>query len=273
MSVTVDVDGVAAYGFDHEAMAAADARLGTDRLVTLEAVHNFRDMGGYVTADGRHVRPRRLFRADGLDRLTPTDVDTLRPLDLHTVIDLRTDGEIQRRGRFPFEAIPVDWYHLSVIDVTWDRADALTGNEEDYLYAQYRSMLAYGEPRFLEAFLVLGLPGAFPAVFHCAAGKDRTGLLAALLLGVLGVDDATIADDYELTRAGMERMRTWALAMNTEMAEAVRTMPRHFAAVEPGAIARVLADVRREHGSVRDYLRSLGVPSDTLDQIEAQLLI
>jgi protein-tyrosine phosphatase len=269
----VDVERVAAFGFDHAAMAAADARIGADRLVALEAVHNFRDMGGYVTADGRHVRARRLFRADGLDRLTPTDVDTLRPLGLHTVIDLRTDGEIERRGRFPFEALPVDWYHLSVIDVTWDRTDALDGTEEDYLYAQYKSMLAYGEPRFLEAFLVLGLPGAFPAVFHCAAGKDRTGLLAALLLGALGVDDATITHDYELTRAGMDRMRAWALTKDTEMAEAVRTMPRHFGAVAPGAVARLLADIHHDHGSVREYVRSLGVPTDTLDGITAQLLV
>jgi protein-tyrosine phosphatase len=273
MSVTVDVDGLAGSGFDPAVMRAADGRLGSDRLVALEAVHNFRDMGGYATADGRHLRARRLFRADGLDRLTPADIDTIRPLGLNTVIDLRTEAEIDRRGRFPFEAMPVDWYHLSVIDVTWDRADVLTGNEEDYLYAQYASMLAYGEPRFLEAFLVLGLPGAFPAVFHCAAGKDRTGLLAALLLGALGVDDDTIAHDYELTRAGMDRMRAWADGNKAEMTEAVRTMPRHFAAVEPGAIRRLLADIRAAHGSVRDYLRSLGVPTETLDRIEAALLV
>ena len=270
MSLVLGVDGSSGFGF--EEAAAADERLGADRLVTLEAVHNFRDMGGYATADGRHVRPRRLFRADGLDRLTPADIETIRPLGLNTVIDLRTDGEVERRGRFPYESLPVDWYQLAVIDVTWDRADALDGSEEDFLYAQYASMLAFGEPRFLQAFLVLGLPGAFPAVFHCAAGKDRTGLLAALVLGSLGVDDATIAYDYELTRAGMDRMTAWAASSSAEMAEAVRTMPRHFAAVEPGAVARVLADVRAAHGSVRNYVRSLGVPSETLDRIEAALL-
>jgi protein-tyrosine phosphatase len=117
------------------------------------------------------------------------------------------------------------------------------------------------------------LPGAFPAVFHCAAGKDRTGLLAALLLGALGVDDEIIVHDYALTRAGMDRIRAWAERSNAEMAEAVRTMPRHFAAVEPGALGRLLADIRRSHGSVRDYVRSLGVPTETLDRIEAQLLV
>src|SRR6478752_9516872 len=69
-----------------------------DRLVVLEAVHNFRDLGGYPTADGRVTRWRTLYRADGLHRLTPGDVELLRPLGLRTVLDLRTDRELEQRG-------------------------------------------------------------------------------------------------------------------------------------------------------------------------------
>ena len=138
-----------------------------DRLVALEAVHNFRDLGGYTTIDGRVTRWQTLYRADGLHRLTTADVEALRALGLHTVVDLRTDRELDERGTFPVDAYPVTFHHLPVIDVTWDPN---TGDESDpaeFLFHQYESLLAYGEPLFAKAFHLLGLPGALPAVFHC----------------------------------------------------------------------------------------------------------
>ena len=242
------------------------------RLIALEAVHNFRDLGGYRTADGQTVRYGALFRADGLQRLTAADVETLRPLGLRTVIDLRTDREIVERGTFPRDAYPVRWHHLPVIDVTWE-PNASDGMEPaDFLYEQYRSMLDYGEPRYAEAFRLLGLPGAFPAVFHCAAGKDRTGIMAALILGMLGVPDDVIVDDYALTRPAMERMRAWAEVHNPEMAAAWRAMPAAYGAAEPEAMAWLLADLRARHGTITAYLRGLGVPTATLDALAGELL-
>ena len=106
-------------------MTAVDAPLvPPQRLIDLGAVHNFRDLGGYVADDGREVRWRRLFRADGLDRLTAADLDLLRPFGLRTVIDLRSAGEIDQRGRFPFEQYPVTFHHLAVIDTTRNTDDA-----------------------------------------------------------------------------------------------------------------------------------------------------
>ena len=181
-----------------------------DRLVALEAVHNFRDLGGYTTIDGRVTRWQTLYRADGLHRLTTADVEALRALGLHTVVDLRTDRELDERGTFPVDAYPVTFHHLPVIDVTWDPN---TGDESDpaeFLFHQYESLLAYGEPLFAKAFHLLGLPGALPAVFHCAAGKDRTGILAALILSALGVPHDVVTEDYGLSRSAMVRMREWA---------------------------------------------------------------
>jgi protein-tyrosine phosphatase len=244
-----------------------------ERIITLEAVHNFRDLGDYPTAAGRRTRPQRLYRADGLYRLTPADVETLRPLGLHTVIDLRTIGEIDDRGRFPVEALGVGWHHLPVVDVTWEQVAVDERSAADFLYDQYTSMLAYGEPLFAAAMRTLALPGALPGVFHCAAGKDRTGLLAALLLGALGVADDVIVADYALTRAGMERMRRWAETTSPELYASWQTMPAVHAAAEPEAMARVLADIHAAHGALRDYVRSLGVPAAALEALEDDLLV
>lgn len=244
-----------------------------ERVVTLEAVHNFRDLGDYPTHDGRRTRPQRLFRADGLFQLTPADVEVLRPLGLHTVIDLRTIGEIDERGRFPVEAHPLAWHHLPVVDVTWEGIDIAGRSPAEFLYAQYTDMLAYGEPLFAAALKTLALPGALPAVFHCAAGKDRTGLLAALLLGLLGVPDEVIVADYALTQAGMERMRAWAEHSSPAMFAQWQSMPAAHAAAEPEAMARVVADIHAAHGTIRDYVRALGVPSAALDALEDELLV
>jgi protein-tyrosine phosphatase len=74
-----------------------------DRLIELFAVHNFRDVGGYPTTDGRRTAWRKVFRADGLYRLTPEDIEALRPIGLRTVIDLRTTEELSERGTFPVD--------------------------------------------------------------------------------------------------------------------------------------------------------------------------
>jgi len=243
-----------------------------ERVITLEAVHNFRDMGEYRTVDGRVTRPGQLFRADGLYRLTGNDLETLRPLGLRTVIDLRTIGELDEHGRYPVELFPLNWHHLPVVDVTWEKVEVNDRSAAVFLHDQYTSMLEYGEPLLANAIRILAMPGALPAVFHCAAGKDRTGILAALVLGALGVPDEVIVDDYALTRAGMDRMRHWAEETNPEMMAAWQAMPAVYAAAEPEAMAALLADIRAAHGTVRAYVRSLGVPSAALEALEDALL-
>jgi protein-tyrosine phosphatase len=244
------------------------------RNLELEGVFNFRDLGGYRTLDGRSLRWRTLFRADGLGRLTADDLDTLRPIALRSVVDLRTSREIDERGRFPFEHYPVAFHHLSVIDQTWDIERERTRDlpAPQFLYEAYTSMLDDGADRFAAVFPVLADADALPAVFHCAAGKDRTGLLAALLLGALGVAAAEIVADYALTRATMDRFIARARAESTGAA-LIDTAPQVFFSAEPAAMSRLLDDIERSHGSVRTYVLSIGVEADVLDQLEGELLV
>jgi protein-tyrosine phosphatase len=243
------------------------------RLVALEAVHNFRDLGGYATADGRTTKWRTLFRADGLYRLTATDVATLEPLGLRTVIDLRSDTELDERGRFPVETHPVVFHHLPIVDTTWADLDRPEyERDEDFLIWAYQEMLTMGAPRFAKAFEALAEPDALPAVFHCAAGKDRTGLLAALLLGSLGVSHDDIVADYTLTVEGMARFRIWADREWPEWAARMASMPRAFAAALPEAMRHIIDELCAEHGTLRNYVRSIGVSDDTLATLESVLL-
>jgi protein-tyrosine phosphatase len=108
-------------------------------------------------------------------------------------------------------------------------------------------------------------------VFHCAAGKDRTGLLAALVLGALGVDrDAIVADDA-LTKNSMDVVLARA-ASDPVKAAAIAHVPPSFFSADPIGMDRVLDDIERAHGTVRGYVRSIGVTDPTLEHLDALLL-
>ena len=128
--------------------ALPDVGAHPDRLVVLDAVHNFRDLGGYPTADGRVTRWRRLYRADGLQRLAGADLEVIRARGLRTVVDLRRPEEIAERGMFPVADHPVELHHLSVLDVLWAEAEtAHFGDDREFLVWAYREMLHVGRDR------------------------------------------------------------------------------------------------------------------------------
>ncbi len=242
------------------------------RLIALEAIHNFRDLGGYPTIDGRVTRWNTLYRADGLNRLAGADLEVIRELGLKTVIDLRSHAELELRGRFPVDEIEVDFSHLPVIDATWQHDQHLDKSAHEFLGWAYRDMLHVGADRFARAIEQLATPGALPAVFHCAAGKDRTGVLAALVLGSLGVPSDVVLADYALTAHGMERMRVWAERELPEMAQRFADAPTAFLASLPEALGEVLDELVDEFGSINAYVTSIGVPPDALESLAAAFL-
>lgn len=210
-----------------------------------------------------------MFRADGLSQLTADDLDALRPVGLRTVVDLRTATELEERGRFPVEHHPVRFHHLSVMDETWDIDQARVEDlpPAEFLHRQYSKMLADSGDRFAAALTVLADTDGVPAVFHCAAGKDRTGLLAALVLGAVGVGRDTIVEDYALTQAAMEHLLSVAAA-DPEKSARLAGIPATFFSAEPEGMARTLDDIERRHGTVRDYVRFIGVADDVVEHLE-----
>jgi len=243
------------------------------RLVAMTAVHNFRDLGGYPALDGQVTRWGCLYRADGLNRLQGDDIEVVRRLGLRTVVDLRSHAELDERGRFPVDHVEVRFAHLPVLDATWQVTDAPTyETDQEFLLWAYRQMLAIGSARFAAAVEELARPGALPAVFHCAAGKDRTGILAGLILGVLGVPREHLLADYALTAAAMVRMRAWADREVPDMVQRMADTPSAFLAAVPEALGELLDELEDEHGSIEGYLRSLGVASASFDALRRELL-
>lgn len=255
-------------GHNHGAIVDDDRR-----VVALFAVHNFRDLGGYPTVDGRETRWRTLYRADGLYRLTRDDAKRVMGLGIRTVIDLRTAKEVESRGTFPIADHDVAYHHLPIIDATWGETSTLeTEDTVEFLVWAYRQMIAEASPRFADAITLLASADVLPAVFHCAAGKDRTGILSALVLGSVGVPDDLIAADYGLTEIAMQRLIVWARDHQPELADAYARMPARFAAADPRAMKVILSDISTKHGSVHNFVRAIGVDDDAIRSLSRTLL-
>jgi protein-tyrosine phosphatase len=252
------------------------------RLVPLEGSFNFRDLGGYPGRAGRTVRWGRLFRSDSLHELTAEDVDLLREMGLRTVVDLRTERELHRTGRGPLGPERVAYHHLQVVReaVRGDGGtDGAAAGESvaapapagDDLSARYLWYLDVGRDALVEALTLLGDVDRYPLVFHCAAGKDRTGVLAALVLDILGVDHPTIVADYVITaeRIGVivERWRA-----DPEFAERLDKVPASRLRVEASTMEGFLAGLSAEHGGARAWALAAGVPEGALHRMVDLLL-
>lgn len=243
------------------------------RHVSFDALFNVRDLGGYATTDGRSTRWRLLYRADGLNRAQGGDLERLAAMGLRTVVDLRTPGERAERGSFPVEALPVDYHHFPVLQQTWEGQTLEAGIEgAAFLTSRYEEMLDEGGGAIADALTVLADSRVYPAIFHCAAGKDRTGVLAALVLGLLGVPDETIAADYGLSRVGMSAMVEWVRVNRPEALDAMLDQPGVLLEAPPMAMRALLDGVRATHGSVEGYATSIGVADSAIDGLKANLL-
>ncbi|MFK4730304.1 tyrosine-protein phosphatase [Agromyces mediolanus] len=246
----------------------------------LEVTHNARELGGIPLAGGGVTASGILFRSDALDRLTEAGAAALAELGVGTIVDLRTDGE---RHRAPdvvpdgvaFLALPVQGGAMDELVARLLPADgaahAFTDDEVQAIVAQipslaelYVAILASSAPAFATlARTVLDAAGTpRPGVlFHCTAGKDRTGLSAAILLSVAGAERRAIIDDY--TRTGENLAGPFAeslLGLITALGLPVVPQLRSLATESPAAaIDAALEWIAVEHGDAAGYLRSGGL--------------
>jgi protein-tyrosine phosphatase len=235
------------------------------RLIPLEGCFNFRDLGGYSGADGRRVRWRMLFRADGLTRLTAADLASLRELGLRTVIDLRTAGEVDE-GRIDLAEADLAYHHLPMMDVLPPADELPAWADPMFVAGQYHDMLQSGAGAIRAALELLSGADAYPVAYHCMAGKDRTGVLSALVLELLGVAEADIVGDYALSGEAMQRMLAWLRVAEPERSKKYEAGAAAMVAAEPASMARFLEVFRSEYGTVEAYVASLG-----LDGVGGQL--
>jgi hypothetical protein len=238
---------------------------GAVRWIEFEGCANFRDLGGHVTATGEAVRYGRLYRSDTLESLTDDDHQRLEALGIATVIDLRAPGEIEKRGRLDLTRHRVRYLHLPLVDVVSDPAtlDPAEVSRPDFPVLGYRQILADGADRLAVLLRTLVEPGAMPAVFHCIAGKDRTGLVAAVILRLLGVPQPEVVAEYALSEGRTRH--------SSAPAELKQRYPHLFGAPRD-TMAGLLSSVEESCGSMAGYVASLGVGPDIVERLSCALL-
>lgn len=264
-----------------------DAELTPGTLIEVASVPNFRDLGGYATADGRVVRSGVLYRSTALARLSDADLPTVDALGLRTVFDLRTEAERESRpDRLPNGAT------LVVCDVMAGREDATPaqlgallddpaqakeligdGKSEEFMRAAYRQIVTTpaAHEAYRQLFTSLLDDGVPPALFHCTTGKDRTGWAAASTLLLLGVSADDVMADYLLTN----RYLLPALKFVFDRFETAGGDPellRPVLGVEASYLQTGLDELEAEFGTIEDYFATaLGIDAAAQAELRARL--
>ncbi|MEX1218466.1 MAG: tyrosine-protein phosphatase [Acidimicrobiales bacterium] len=249
-----------------------EATLHPDRQLNFTGSFNFRDLGGYETTSGRSVKWRTIFRADAVHRLPDNELDQLAEIGLKTIIDLRTTTEVDE-GHLHDPDRGMTHVHLDVLGEVWKPLD-LDPNADagDVLSDLYVHMLGIGAPALSAAFHSLANAENLPAVFHCAAGKDRTGVLAAMVLSSLGVADHVIIADYAISGSNMTALIERLKSERPEALTAMNNQPSAYLAAPPEAMTRLLVHVNAEYGSMSGYMRSIGINNDAVESMAHSLL-
>jgi protein-tyrosine phosphatase len=248
-----------------------------DRFLPLERGHNFRDLGGYPTLDGRHVRRGMIFRSGSMSDLTETDVEQLARLGIVCICDLRTTSERAKHPTSWHDATKVrmlarDYDHSegSLASLTTGNGEAVRGR----MTSLYKRLHEEQRDTYAALFERL-LAGEVPLLFNCAAGKDRTGVAAALILSALGVPRETVVADYVLSDRYSEPLFTllcrnprYGLTADTPR-ETWLPMTRAF----PEYIEAMLDTLAERHGSVESYLdEELSVDRRAIERLRDTLL-
>jgi protein-tyrosine phosphatase len=244
------------------------------RRIEFDGAHNFRDLGGYRSQLGGELRWGLVYRAGRIDQLTARDQDHFRSLGIRTVYDLRRDDE---RERFPD---PVPNVHVCLMSRVFEHSampDTATfvdhHHSVQFLRELYVGLLTHAGREIGEIFTGMAQADALPVLFHCTAGKDRTGVVAALLLSWLGVDREVVLDDFELTEQYIGH------ELHEEMFQRMleRGMAPEAAAgmlhASRDTMAAALDELEVRYGGIERYLREMaGADSATLRALRERLI-
>ena len=227
---------------------------------------NVRDLGGHPTEDGRETRFGAVVRADSVRRLSDVGWGALVEHGITRIVDLRMQQELDVD---PPAELPVEVVHLSVLGELDPEAeaaiDALATTRDVYL-----EFLERYRPNFARAVAAVGDAPPGGVLIHCHSGKDRTGLLVALLLRLAGVRAAEIADDYALSEQRLAPVLERWIAEAGDETE--RERRRRISETPREAMLEVLEELERRYGSVRGYLLAGGASEEEIDRAAARLL-
>ena len=242
------------------------------RNLTVEGSYNVRDLGGYPTEDGQCTRWNIFIRAGNLSDVSPEGCQYLNDYGVKTIIDLRDEWEVQSFPNVLAQAEHIQYVNLPLIGnhLSQDESWKAASNQYSQLHELYVYYLEHCQTQ-VAAIIGAVAESTTGTLFHCYAGKDRTGLIAALILGAVGVTAEVIADDYALTSQQItpliERLRVNAAEHGRNMQHFERDM-----ASVPQTMLDTLDHLNRRYGGVKDYLAACGVTDQQLVRLRERFV-
>lgn len=252
--------------------------------IDLDGAVNVRDLGDLPTVDGHRTRPGVLLRADNLQDLTPADVQwLLEQYGLRTVLDLRTPGEVHLEGAGPLRATSVTHHELSLIpglpgEDDSDEVDRAVPHRPDRSGASATDMTGYylgyiedAPGKLATALRLLADADTGPALVHCAAGKDRTGVVVALALSLAGVTREAVVEDYVRTVERIDGVLA-RLRASTTYGPSLADIGVDLITPQADSMERFLDAVDRDYGGPHGLAMSLGVDEETVARLATRLV-
>ncbi|RMF25401.1 MAG: tyrosine-protein phosphatase, partial [Deltaproteobacteria bacterium] len=223
------------------------------RHIPLSGAFNFRDLGGYRGAGGRRVADGLVYRADALHRLSDADIAALERLGITRVFDLRSPVELEKDGVGDFERACGRHRHLPLVSITLSPFDPTIDWKSINLLDRYLEMLDEGRDVIRTILEEISEPDRGAVVFHCSGGKDRTGVVAAVILRTLGVSDDDIIADYARSESYLRRVID-RYRDELEQLGIDREAIDYLTSSSPARMKHTLAEWDRRWGSAEGYL-------------------
>lgn len=244
--------------------------MSTPAEMTALPLHNFRDVGGLRTSDGRRTAAGVLFRSDSPHGMGDEEVGHLvNALRVRTLVDLRSDREVEGEGHHAELSAKVTRHHLPIAGGPGNAIESAADGER--LAARYDEYLEQHTDSLVGAVRAIARTTHGASLVHCRAGKDRTGVVVALVLSAVGVVDDDVVRDYELTTSGMvkilaELRRSETYAANT------RRLPDEMYRSDAATMTAFLRILDERHGGAGRWLLGHGLEQDDLDSLVRHLV-
>ena len=248
------------------------------RYIELEGAYEIRDIGGYSTQDGRRTRWRTLLRSANLDKLTPESQQALIDYGVRTVIDLRIPDELERRPDVFARSMTVTYHHHDLVGeefmriVSAQTSTVLGPYIGRWTLEKIQHILDHRRAHICGTLATLAEPGRLPAIIHCSAGKGRTGLIVALMMGLAGVPPEIIAEDYALTAAVRWSRRSENVPSPGADSPYMSWEEYLQACCPTSAMHQTLELLNHEYGGIKAYVRDGGLTDEQVHRIRSGLV-
>jgi len=246
------------------------------RHIPFEEIINFRDLGGYRNGQNREIVWRKVFRSGELEYMTAEDARRIQEeLSLRTIIDLRSRAMVQAiTMEGPFARLDIRKHNIPFIPEA----------DRDKIRNYFQNWTSWGEyyvfqleetgigERIVNALEIIADPANHPLLFHCAAGKDRTGVLAAMILSILGVSDQDIIEDYARTVESIHLFAERQVRITPAGTQLAIERSPFLHDSPPEAMEFLINTLGREYGSMQGYLEAHGADASLFGRIKDTLL-